>query len=259
MTGVHGRFVRLEEETLVAVVTVRNAPHNYVTPDLLGDLADALEHVDTDPRYRAAVLQTDGHSFSAGADLGQPEEALGNSIGLNPLYIQAMRLFATRKPIVAAIQGAAIGAGLGLALVADFRIAAPEARFGATFVALGFHPGFALTLTLPRVVGQQAANLMFLTGRRIKSDEALRWGLVDQVVELNDLRRVALSLASEIALNAPLALAATRATLRRDLAAAIHAQILIEDAEQKRLRSTEDFAEGIRAVSERRIGNFVGR
>jgi enoyl-CoA hydratase/carnithine racemase len=160
---------------------------------------------------------------------------------------------------VAAIQGAAIGAGLGLALAADFRIAAPEARFGATFVALGFHPGFALTHTLPRVVGQQAANLMFLTGRRIKSDEALSWGLVDQVVELNDLRRVALSLASEIALNAPLALAATRATLRRDLAAVIHAQILIEDAEQKLLRSTEDFAEGIRAVSERRIGNFVGR
>ena len=258
MTRLSSEFVRIEEDSRVAVLTVSNDPNNYVAVGLLRDLANALEHIDTDPRFRATVLQTDGRVFSAGADLRQPEEALGNAVGLNPLYVEAVRLFAIKKPIVAAIQGAAIGAGLGLALVADFRVAAEEARFAANFVALGFHPGFGLTHTLPRVVGHQIASLMFLTGRRIKADEAKRWGLVDEVVLLNELRLRSLSLAREIALNAPLALTAIRATMRRELAAAVYAAVLLEDAEQKRLRPTEDFAEGIRAVAERRVGNFVG-
>jgi enoyl-CoA hydratase/carnithine racemase len=192
--------------------------------------------------------------------LNGDDEALGPITGgINPLYAQAVRLFGVRKPVVAAIQGAAVGAGLGLALVADFRVAAPEARFVANFVSLGFHPGFGLTHTLPRLIGQQRANLMFLTGRRIKAEEAKDYGLVDQVIPLVTLREAALSLAREIAANAPLAVTATRATLRRELAAAVRAQTTWEDGEQKRLRLTEDFAEGIRAVRERRPGNFRGR
>src|SRR5690606_4453570 len=122
------------------------------------------------------------------------------------------------KPIVVAVQGAAVGAGLGLALVGDFRVAAPEARFTANFVKLGFHPGFGLTHTLPLLIGQQRANLMFLTGRRIKPDEALAWGLVDQVCEAPVLLPTAQALAREIAENAPLAVVATKKTLRGDLA-----------------------------------------
>jgi enoyl-CoA hydratase/carnithine racemase len=244
----------------VAVVTVTNAPHNYLNARLVGQLSEALEEIDKDQRFRSTVLQTAGRTFSAGADLSDLDQGLGpQNAGLNPIYHQGLRLFKVSKPIVAAVQGAAVGAGLGLALVADFRVAAPTARFVASFVSLGIHPGFGLTYTLPRIIGHQRADLMFLTGRRIKAEEALVWGLVDQVVAATELRQAALSLATEIAANAPLALTATRATLRRGLTEAVTEHLQIEDAEQKRLRGTQDFAEGVRAVAERRIGRFVGR
>ncbi len=180
----------------------------------------------------------------------------GAGPGINALYVEAVRLFAAKKPIVCAVQGAAVGAGLGLALVSDFRIAAPDARFTANFVKLGFHPGFGLTHTLPRVIGQQRAALMFMTGRRIKAEEALAWGLVDEVAD--DARGAAIKLAAEIAENAPLAVQSTRATLRHELAEKVKAQTDHEFAEQTALRKTKDYAEGVRAVAERRPGNFTG-
>jgi enoyl-CoA hydratase/carnithine racemase len=243
----------------VAVLVIDRPPHNHVSVELMRDLADAFEALDTDPRCRAIVLTSAGKSFCAGADLTAPRGlASGEVSGINPLYEQAVRLYSSKKPIVAAIQGAAVGAGLGLALVADFRVAAPEARFTANFVKLGFHPGFGITHTLPRLVGEQRAALLCLTGRRIKGDEALTWGLVDQVAPLEDLRAAALALAAEIAENAPLAVQSTRATLRAGLAAAIRAQTDKEFVEQEWLRKTADFAEGVRAVNERRPGVFSG-
>lgn len=243
----------------VAILEIDRPPHNFVSVELMSDLADALEAVDDERALRVSVLAAAGKSFCAGADLASPTGVGGSGMaGINPLYIQAVRLFSARKPIVAAVQGAAIGAGLGLALLADFRVAAPEARFAANFVKLGFHPGFGITHTLPRVVGQQRAALMCLTGRRIKADEALVWGLADQVVPQGDLRAAALALAGEIAEAAPLAVESTRATLRAGLAEAVRAQTDHELIEQTRLRQTADFAEGVRSVNERRPGVFVG-
>src|SRR6266446_2973407 len=95
----------------------------------------------------------------------------------------------------------AVGGGLGLALVADFRVVSPEARFSANFVKIGIHPGFGLTYTLPRLIGYQRANLMFLTGRRVTGEEALAWGLADLLVEQERLRAAATELAAEIAEN----------------------------------------------------------
>jgi enoyl-CoA hydratase/carnithine racemase len=205
------------------------------------------------------VLATAGRVFCGGADLTAPTGIGGQGMeGINPLYVEAVRLFSAKKPIVAAVQGAAVGAGLGLALVADFRVAAPEARFASNFVKLGFHPGFGITHTLPRVIGQQRAALMCLTARRLKGDEALAWGLVDELAPLEELQAAALRLAGEIAENAPLAVQSTRATFRQGLAAAVKAQTDHEMAEQTWLRATKDFAEGVRAVNERRAGNFVG-
>jgi enoyl-CoA hydratase/carnithine racemase len=205
------------------------------------------------------VLAAAGRTFCGGADLTAPRGiASGEVSQINPLYAEAVRLFSNTKPIVAAVQGSAVGAGLGLALVADFRIAGPEARFSANFVKLGFHPGFGISHTLPRLIGEQRAALMALTGRRIKPDEALAWGLVDAVEPAASLRAAALGLAQEIAENAPLAVQSTRATLRAGLAAAVKAQTDKEFAEQEWLRRTADFAEGVRAVAERRPGAFVG-
>jgi len=243
----------------VAIVVLDRPPNNHVTPEMIGGLADALETLDGENDCRAIVLATTGKVFCAGADLAAKLTDPTDMSNVRALYEQAVRLFATQTPIVAAVQGAAIGAGLGLALVADFRVASPDARFSANFVKIGYHPGFGLTHTLPRLIGTQRAQLMFLTGRRFKPEEVLPWGLVDEIAPADKLMEHARALAREIAENAPLAVTATRRTLRGDLAEVVRAQIANEFGQQAILRVTDDYAEGVRAVSERRPGNFAGR
>ncbi|HEY8615580.1 enoyl-CoA hydratase/isomerase family protein [Phenylobacterium sp.] len=260
MKSGYGDHISAAMDGHVAVVTIDRPPTNFVSVELIHDLADALETADGERDVRCVVLQSEGKAFCAGADLARPDDRVASGMdGVSALYQQAARLFAVDTPIIAAVQGAAVGAGLGLAVACDFRIASPEARFAANFVKLGFHPGFALTHTLPRLIGEQRAHLMFLTGRRIKAEEALDWGLVDQVVAADELRGAALALAREIAENAPLAVIATRKTSRRGLLEAARAQMAHEHEQQTILRATEDFAEGVRAVNERRAGNFTGR
>ena len=252
--------VHIAREGHVASVTIRKPPNNSVSVDLMRDLADALEALGKETDIRAVVLATEGKVFCAGADLSKRASDVGlDSPTSNPLYDQAVRLYAQELPIVAAIQGAAVGAGLGLALVADFRVAAPEARFAANFTKLGFHPGFGLTYTLPRLVGRQAATHMFLTGGRYDASEALRIGLVDEITDQANLLPQAHALAREIAENAPLAVRSTRKTLRADLAAAVRAATDHEFAEQQWLMKTDDFREGVKSVAERRPGDFKGR
>jgi len=258
MQSKFGDHVSVAKVGNVAVVTIDRPPHNHVTVEFMRDLADAFDAIDAEVELRCSVLQAEGKNFCAGADLVRSESS-GGLGAVNPLYDEAVRLFSAKKPIVAAVQGAAVGAGLGLALVGDFRVAAPEARFAANFVKLGFHPGFGLTHTLPRAIGEHRANLMFLTGRRVKAEDGLGWGLVDEVVPAAELRDAALKLAGEIAENAPLAVVATRKTLRGDLAAAVKEQTDHEHIQQTALRATDDFQEGVRAVAERRAGNFQGR
>jgi enoyl-CoA hydratase/carnithine racemase len=247
----------------VAVLEIDRPPHNHVSVELMRDLADAFNALDEDKDCRVLLLCSAGKNFCAGADLVSRSEQGAildrrEGTSANPLYEEAVRLFSNKKPIVAAVQGAAVGAGLGLALVADFRVCSPDARFTANFVKLGFHPGFGLTHTLPRLVGKQQAALLALTGRRVPGEEAAQIGLSDKCVPLEDLRGAALTLAREIAENAPLAVQSTRATLRGDIGAAVRAQTDKEFIEQDWLRKTADFAEGVKAVAERRPGNFVG-
>jgi enoyl-CoA hydratase/carnithine racemase len=236
----------------VAVVEMRRPPYNYFDLPLMNALGQIFEDIDQDASLRAIVLGAKGSAFCAGADFNTPG---GPS---REVYPAAARLFAARKPVVAAIQGPAIGGGLGLALVADFRVAAPEARFAANFVKLGIHPGFGLTHTLPRVIGVQRAALLMYTGRRLNGEQALQWGLVDELVELSGLRAGALKLAAEIAAAAPLAVVSTRATLRQGLFDAYCDQVRHESDEQTKLLATADAREGILAVGERRPGRFVG-
>jgi enoyl-CoA hydratase/carnithine racemase len=253
--------VSVELKDHVAQVEIHRPPHNYFDVQLIRDLAEALNALDEDPDCRAAVLAAEGKSFCAGANFAN-RAATGVEPGTvknNPLYSEAVRLFSCKKPLVAAVQGPAIGGGLGLALVADFRVVSPQARFSANFVKIGIHPGFGLTYTLPRLIGYQRANLMFLTGRRVTGQEALAWGLADLLVEEDRLRPSAMQLAAEIAENAPLAVMSTRATMRRGLAEAVKAQTDLEFIEQDWLMRTEDHREGIKAVAERRPGRFLGR
>jgi len=245
----------------VATVELRRPPNNFIDRDLIADLADALERLDREPDCRAIVLAADGRHFSAGADFSSRGAEAGEAGGppKRHLYKEAIRLFRTTKPIVAAVQGAAVGAGLGLAVAADFRVTCAEARFSANFTRLGFHPGFGLTATLPRLIGAQRASLLFYTGRRIPGDEAVAIGLADVLVPQAEVRSAATALADEIAHSAPLAVAATRETLRRGLADAVQAATERELEEQDWQRRTEDFREGVKAMAERRLPDFKGR
>jgi enoyl-CoA hydratase/carnithine racemase len=168
-------------------------------------------------------------------------------------------MFAAATPVVAAVQGAAVGGGLGLALSADFRVASPETRFWANFARLGFHHGFGMTVTLPAVVGQQTALELLLTGRRVDGEEARLLGLCDRLAPAEEVRSEARSLAAQIAASAPLAVRSIRQTLRGDLASRIQAATNWEAAEQERLIHTSDFQEGVQAATERRTPNFSGR
>ena len=247
----------------VALVEIQRPPNNFFDVHLINAMGDAFEALDADPGVRALVLAAQGKHFCAGANFGdrsqRAERAARRERDGNPLYRAEVRLFACKKPVVGAIQGAAVGGGFGLAVMPDFRVVCPEARFTANFVKLGFHPGFGLTHTLPKLIGRQRANLMFLTGRRIDGATACDWGLADALVDRDGLRDRALSLAAEIAENAPLALLSVRATMREGIAEAVKKQTDHEFVEQHRLQQTEDHKEGVRAVAERRPGNFVGR
>jgi enoyl-CoA hydratase/carnithine racemase len=245
----------------VALVEIRRPPHNYFDISLIQSLAEAFEALDIEPGARAIVLCSEGKNFCAGAQLGgrgDARPALGGGTEPMHLYDEAVRLFSTRTPVVAVIQGAAIGGGLGLALMPDFRVAAPEARFAANFARLGFHQGFGLSVTLPDLVGQQRGMELLYTGRRVAGEEALAIGLCDRLATLETLRDEARALAREIAISAPLAIDSIRETLRGDLPARIRVATDREKAEQERLQKTGDFKEGVRAMAERRTPDFQG-
>ena len=252
--------VQVSRDGHVAVITFSRPPHNFADLPLLGAIGAAFAEADADRDVRAIVLRSEGRVFCAGADLqaGNPVAEPQVEGTRNPFYVAAAALFGVDTPVVAAVQGSAVGAGLGLALVADFRVACPGARFVANFVQIGFHPGFGISAVLDRVIGRQRALLMALTGRRIRGEEAERWGLVDVLVSAEELDAAALALAREIAAGAPLAVKSTRKTMRGDLRALVEAQTDQELAEQAWLQRTADFAEGVRAVAERRPGRFRG-
>jgi 2-(1,2-epoxy-1,2-dihydrophenyl)acetyl-CoA isomerase len=242
---------------LVATVELHRPPNNHFDLALIASLADAFEALDRDGECRAIVLCAEGKHFCAGADFGGRRD--GVTAGQRHLYEEAIRLFEAHTPVVAAVQGAAIGGGLGLAMAADFRVASPEARFSANFARLGFHHGFGLTVTLAPAVGQQRALELLYTGRRVTGEEALRIGMCDRLAPLEDLRAQAHALAAEIAASAPLAVRSIRETMRGDLAGRVRAALVRERAEQERLNQTEDFREGVRATAERREARFTGR
>lgn len=241
----------------VALAEIRRGPNNFFDRQMIESLCDAFEALQAGGACRAIVLASEGKHFCAGANFADRDPADDGS-GRH-LYDEAVRLFETRLPVVAAVQGAAIGGGLGLSLMADFRIATPESRFSANFARLGFHHGFGLSVTLPRAVGRQAALELLYTGRRVKGDEALAIGLCDRLVEADALRDAAHGLAREIAISAPLAIQSIRETHRGDLPGLVRAATDREKAEQARLQRTEDWKEGTRAMAERRDPEFQGR
>ena len=241
----------------VGMVGIHRPPDNYFDVSLVRQLADALDELAARPEVRAAVVFAEGRNFCAGARLDGGEG--DPSRGPETLYREGLRLWHHRLPMVAAVRGAAVGGGLGLALAADFRVAAERTRFVCNFAKLGFHQGFGISVTLPAVVGQQRALELLYTGGMLRGREALEAGLCDRLVAEDHVVDEAVALATEIAGSGPLAVAAIRTTMRGAMAEQLSAAMARESEAQLSLAPTEDFAEGVRAMGERRTPRFVGR
>jgi enoyl-CoA hydratase/carnithine racemase len=253
--------VSVSMDGYVATVVMHRPPNNFLDIELIGNLASVLEGLDDVSECRSIVLAAEGKHFCAGANLQRriDDEASGRPVSrTRHLYHEARRLVQTRKPIVAAVHGSAIGAGLGLALVCDFRVACQESRLACNFAALGYHPGFGMTATLPRVVGHQMAKWLAFTGRRLPGDEALKVGLIDRLVDQDKVLATAQEMAAELATIAPLSLQKTRESMNFALIAEFRAATEREAFEQNLLRETNDFKEGVKASSERRAPKFTG-
>jgi enoyl-CoA hydratase/carnithine racemase len=243
----------------VAVFEIHRPPANYFDAELLADIADHAAQEQAGTETRAIVLCSQGKHFCAGANFGA--DALGQdkrNEAAAQIYREGIRLFEIEIPIVAAVQGSAVGGGLGLACAADFRIASSASRFHANFASLGFHHGFALSVSLPRIIGHQRALELLLGSRRIDGTEAAALGLVDRLCEVGDERRAAIAFAEELAAAAPLAVRAIKRTMKSDVAAAARAALKHELAEQQRLWATKDSAIGIAASLARETPQFVG-
>jgi 2-(1,2-epoxy-1,2-dihydrophenyl)acetyl-CoA isomerase len=237
----------------VAEIEMHRPPANYFDADLLAGVVDAIDWA-AGAGGRAVVLCSEGRHFCAGLDFGATDKP--DPAQLIALYGSARQLIDSPLPVVAAVQGSAIGGGLGLALAADFRVGSPSSRFAANFARLGFHQGFGISLTLPCVVGHQKALELLTTARRIDGSEALAIGLCDRLDD--DPRTGAHQLAAELAESAPLAVRSIRRTLRGDIVHGFATMVDHERSEQLHLMETADFREGIAASMARRPPEFRG-
>lgn len=253
MTETQAKSILLQRNGHVAIIELNRPPHNYFDLDMVTAIADALDQWQADKSCRVVLLQASGTAFCAGADFSKRSDGQPRSASrVNPLYQEALRIFSFNKPIVAAIEGAAVGGGLGLALSADFRVACEQARFSANFNRLGFHPGFALSYTLPALIGKQMASWMFYTGARIDGQRAQELGLVDFLVPQAQVRHAAMALAQEIAISSPRAVQSTRQSLNAERLGPIRNAISRESAEQAVHFASTDLAEGVQAMAQRR-------
>lgn len=241
------------------------ARRNALDLDLAADIRAALAAAREDPAVRCVVITGVARSFCSGADLGGLIEQGGSSVLarrelLGAYYRTFLDVRDLPVPTVAAVNGPAIGAGLNLALCCDLRIASPSARFGATFVRLGIHPGGGATYLLTRLLGPARAAELVLTGEIVEAERAVEIGLANRLVTSDDeLLDAASALAAVIAGNAPAVVRASKRSLRFALDESFDAVLEVEALAQAASQATEDAAEGWTAFRERRPPRFTGR
>jgi enoyl-CoA hydratase/carnithine racemase len=265
-------LVEIERDGPVALVVLNDPERLNAMTEAMGQaLSAAVDGLAGDESVRAVVLTGAGRAFSAGGDLELLERMTraGNAdrggatrraheAFMGRFYRLFLRVRALPQPTLAALNGAAIGAGCCVALGCDLRLAAREAKLGLNFTRLGIHPGMAATWTLPRLVGNARAAELLYTGRLLGGEEAERIGLVNRAVPLEALRGEALALAREIAEAAPLAVRGTKRSLAQ-ATGALDDALDQEAREQALCYESADLLEGLAAVRERRAPSFKGR
>jgi enoyl-CoA hydratase/carnithine racemase len=257
--------LRLERPTEGVALLVLDNPdqRNAMSAPMTASWVAAIDELVADRSVRAVVVTGEGPAFCSGGDTSwiasEPDAGVDRlRARMLPFYRSWLSVRRLEVPTIAALNGAAIGAGLCLPLACDIRYAARGARLGVPFVSLGMHPGMAGTYLLPEVVGEAAARDLLLTGRLVDAAEALTLGLVSRVVEPEDLLETALDAAARIAATAPIASRLTTLALRQRHAS-IEAALQWEAMAQPITLATEDLQEGIRAAREKRPPRFVDR
>lgn len=264
--------VKWEIEDGIGTITL-NRPDalNALSVESLEELLAVVEQATYDPEVRAVVLTGAGRGFCAGADVKEWAESdyLQDDFDGKVKSIEEpwppkahtlmSKLYWMPKPMVAAVNGVAVGGGCDITLVADMRIASTKARFGEVYMRLGFNPDAGGTFLLPRIVGEARASELIFTGRIIDAEEALEIGLVSEVVEPEKLLERAYEIAGTFAKGPTTAIGIAKSLIRKNY------HVSIEEALRNELRGgelcafTEDHREGMAAVAQKRDPNFVGR
>lgn len=251
--------------TGVAILTLQREDRlNALTVAMGAAFEVAVASLAMEPELRAVVVTGAGKAFSAGGDLDFLEERAAASPQQNAEEMRAFyrRYLSVRQlpvPVLAAIQGPAIGAGLCLALACDVRIAATKAKLGFTFVSLGLHPGMGATFLLPALVGPQTASRLLLTGDVIDGEEASRLGLVAEAVSAEETLPVTLAYARRMAAAGPVAVRSTARSLRLQDERGLEQALWREADAQAQCYATSDFLRGISAVRDKSAVRFEGR
>lgn len=260
--------VLFEAERAVATITLnRPENRNSMTREVLAAFRDCVARARGDRELRAVVITGRGRSFCGGADFRQPPAAMeGGSEDphlpherLFAVYEPFLEVFELEVPTIAALNGHAVGGGLGLALACDIRVANREARYGANFARLGLHSGMAISYLLPRLVGAAAAADLLFSGRLVTGAEAADLGLAHCAVPPDEVASEASRRAREIAACAPIAVRLMKRSLYRGLGWDLRAAAAAEAWAQSATLQTRDVGEGIRALLEKREPDFEGR
>ncbi len=259
------RHLRLERPSEGVALLVLDNPEqrNAMSDEMTAAWVEAVDELAADRSLRAVVVTGEGSAFSSGGNVSwlasEPDASVDDlRERMMPFYRDWLSIRRLEVPTIAAINGPAIGAGLCLALACDLRYAATGARMGVPFLKLGIHPGMAGTYLLPDVVGPAHARDLFLTGRLVDADEALRLGLVSGVIDRESFRDEVLETAAGIAATAPIASRLTKLALQGNGHADIESALQWEALAQPVTLATADLQEGIRAVQEKRPARFTG-
>lgn len=258
--------LRVERPSEGVAVLVLDNPElrNAMSEEMTRSWVEAIDRLAQERELRAVVVTGEGSAFCSGGNTawiaGEPDATVDQLRERMLTFYRAwLSIRRLEVPTIAAVNGAAIGAGLCVALACDLRFAAAGAKLGAPFVKLGLHPGMASTWLFPEVVGEAAARDLLLTGRIVDADEALRLGMVSRVIEPGTFLDEVLGTAAGIAANAPIATRYTKVALARGRHADLDACLQWEAFAQPVTMTTDDLQEGIRAAQEKRSPAFRGR